>query len=151
MPDKVKIQITLFSSGRGYYPHFVEIFTFCGYYPHFVDISTFCGNIHVPWIFSTFRGNIHVPWILSTFCVYIRISWRLSAFCGNIHVPWMLSAFFPFYLSNFTHVVKVTCASLIFLFVTQYVFLFPISFTLFIFVSEYKLNPKSIRIYVPPF
>ena len=66
------------------YPHFVEISTFRGYYPHFVEISAF-----------------HV---------YIRISWILSASCGNIHVPWILSAFFPFYLSNFTHLVKVTGA-----------------------------------------
>ena len=33
--------IALFSSGRGYYPHFVEISTFHGYYLHFMDISVF--------------------------------------------------------------------------------------------------------------
>ena len=95
---------------RGYYPHFVYISTFRGYYPHFVYISVFPGNIHVLWILSAFGGNIHVPWILSAFCACIRISWRLSAFCGNIHVPWISSAFNPFYLSNFTHLVKVTGA-----------------------------------------
>ena len=40
--------------------------------------------------------------------VYIRILWRLSAFCGNIHVPWILSSLILFYLSHFTHIVKVT-------------------------------------------
>ena len=87
-------------------------------YPHFVYISIFSGNIHIPWILSVFRGNIHVPWILSAFCVYIRILWRLSTFCVNIHVLWILSEFRPFYLSHFTHIVKVTGASLIFLSIT---------------------------------
>ena len=75
-----------------------------------MEISAFCGNTHVLWILSAFHGNTHVPWILSAFRVYIRISWRLSAFRGNIHVPWILSAFNMFYLSYFTHIVKLTVA-----------------------------------------
>ena len=103
-----------------------------------MEISAFRGNIHVPWILSTFHGNIHVPSILSAFCVYILILWILSAsrgnihvtwilsvFCayirilrilsasrGNIYIPWILSVFHPFYLSNFTHLVKVTGAQI---------------------------------------
>ena len=44
VPDKFMTYITLFFSGRGYYPHFVDIIRilwismFRGYYPHFVDI-----------------------------------------------------------------------------------------------------------------
>ena len=106
------------STFHGYYPHFVEISTFRGYYPNFVYISVFCGNIHVLWILSAFLGNIHVPWRLSAFCVCIRIYWKLSAFGVNIHVPWILSAFFPFYLSYFTHLMKVTGESLLLVFVT---------------------------------
>ena len=106
------------STFRGYYTHFVEISTFRRYYPQFVYISVFRGNIHVLWVLSAFCGNIHVPWILSAFCVCICISCRLSVFCGNIHVSSILFAFRPFYLSQFTHLVRVTGASLLFLFVT---------------------------------
>ena len=48
--------IALFSSGRGYYPHFVEISTFLGYYLHFR------GYICTPWILyqvvPNFRHNL---------------------------------------------------------------------------------------------
>ena len=72
------------STFRGYYPYFVEISTLCGYYLHFVYISVFRGYYpHFVYI-SVFRGNTHLPWILYAFC--------------------------PLYLSNFTHLVKVTGA-----------------------------------------
>ena len=45
VPDKVMTYITLFCSGHGYYPHFVE-------YPHFVDI------IHILWILSAWATLI---------------------------------------------------------------------------------------------
>ena len=83
---------------------------FRGYSLHFVHISVFCGNIHIPWILSKLRGNIRVTWILSAFCVYICILLRLSVFRGNIQVPWILPTFCLFYLSHFTHLVKVTGA-----------------------------------------
>ena len=38
VPDKFMTYITIFSSGCGYYLHFVDISEFHGYYPHFVDI-----------------------------------------------------------------------------------------------------------------
>ena len=116
------------SKFHGYYPHFMGISAFRGYYPHFVLISVFCGNIHVLWILSAFCGDVHVPWILSAFFVCIRISWMLSVFCGNIHVPWRLSAFHSFYLTHFTHIVKVTGASLLFLFV---IYLFFVTYSFF--------------------
>ena len=83
------------------YQHFVEISTSHGYYPYFVYISIFRRNIHVPWILSTFRG--YYP----HFVDIIRISWGLSAFRGNIHVQWIFSTFRLFYISHFTHLVKV--------------------------------------------
>ena len=49
VPDKFMTYITLFSSGCGYYPYFVNIIRilwiskFRGYYLHFVDISAFRG------------------------------------------------------------------------------------------------------------
>ena len=48
-PDKVMTYITLSCYDFVYYPRFVDIVrislisTFRGYYPHFMDISAFCG------------------------------------------------------------------------------------------------------------
>ena len=117
------------------YPHFVEISTFCGYYLHLVYISILCGNINVLWIMNPFCGNI------SKFRVYINILWRLSAFCGNIHIMWILSAFCWFSLSYFTHIVKLNGASLLFLFVTQYAFMFSFTFPCFFLVLGKKIIP----------
>ena len=113
------MEISMF---HGNYPHFMEIPTFCGYYLHFMYTSVFCGSIHFMWILFSFRGNIHVPWILSAFHACIRISWILSVFRGNIHVLWILSVFCLFYLLYFTHLVEVTGASLLLLFVINLFF-----------------------------
>ena len=91
----------LLNSGRGYYRGNIFI---SWKYPRSVDIIRF------PWMLSAFCENIHVTLILSAFCVYICILWILSAFSGNIHVPWILYAFCSFYLSHFTHIVKLTGA-----------------------------------------
>ena len=80
-----------------------------------VEISVFRGNIHVLRILSAFLVNIYVPWILSAFHVHIYILWILSAFRGNIHIPCILSEFCLFYLSYFTHLVKLTGAVLVFI------------------------------------
>ena len=119
------------STCRGYYPQCVVISTFCGHYLHFVFISVFCRNIHISWILSAFCGNIHILWKYTRSVDIIRILSLL-------------------YLT-YNHLVKVTGASLPSLFITQSVFLFPLPFALFVFVSEYKLSPNGIRIYVPHF
>ena len=86
----------LFHSSRGYYRENIRIS--CKY-PRSLDI------IRIP---CKYLGSVDI----------IHILWTLSAFCGNIHVLWILSAFCLLYFSHFTHLVKVTGASLLFLFVT---------------------------------
>ena len=77
------------STFRGYYMYFVEISTFRGYYPHFVDISALRGY------YPHFMDIIYIYHITS----YLACNFR------------------PIYF-KFNHLVKVTGASLIFLFVT---------------------------------
>ena len=63
VPDKVMTYITLFSSGCGYYPYFVNIIrilwisTFRGYYSYFVDIIRI---LWISWIYPHFVDNIFI-------------------------------------------------------------------------------------------
>ena len=164
VPDKVTTLITVFSSGLGYYLHFVDIIHISWKYPHFVDISTFCGycphfvdiicighstsylarNVcHVIPTFILVVDNIYISHILHSFVLVIDItcighSTRYLA-CNvlpAIHIysssvsDWCIASF---------PVLKLICFSVLSF------------FRLVRFVSDYKLNPNPIRIYITPF
>ena len=101
------------------YPHFVEISTFLIYYPHFVKISTPHGY------YPHFLDIIYIDHITSYLARNVRPIFHICSFSES---DWCITSFPVCNLSFFS---------------------VPLPFALFVFVSEYKLDPKTIQIYVP--
>ena len=106
---------------RGYYPHFLEISMFRRYYPHFVEISTSCGY------YPHFVDIIYIDHITSYLARNVCPIFHIYSFSES---DWCIT-YFP-------------VCNLIVLFYSS-------SSCLVRFVSEYKLNPTPIQIYVPSF
>ena len=132
----------------GYYPHFVEISTFCGYYPHFLDISAFRGYyphfLDIPCIVhitSYLARNVrHVLHSLVLVMDFIYIGHITSYLAHNVCTIFYIysSSVSDWCITYFT-VCNLICFSV------------PSDFRLVFFVSEYKINPNLIWIYMPPF
>ena len=138
----------LFCSGRGYYPNFTEIFTFRWYYPYFVEIYTFGGYylhfvdiIRIGHIMSYISRNVcHGLHSFVLVVDIIYIGHTMSYLSHNLHpIFHIYSSSESDWCITFFPVWCLIC------------FCFPSYSCLVCFLSEYKLNPNPIQIYVPPF